>query len=152
MIRNKFNVDLDSASLQMLLNRVSHLYFAKNYEQISEKGMHPGQVPMLRLLAKEGGLSQREIAQKLHVKPPTVAVSIKRMENAGFLEKSPDLKDQRITRISLSPMGRGMIEDIKSIIEKNEEVVFKGFTESEQCLLRRFLIQIIRNLEEMKEC
>ena len=107
---------------------------------------------MIKLLGREGGLSQREISDKLHVKPPSVAVSIKRMESAGLLEKSPDKKDQRVTRIYLSTRGRELNQEIDEIVKHNEKVLFKGFTESEQCLMRRFLLQIIKNLEEFKSC
>lgn len=144
--------DFDASSLHVLLMKASHMYFASNYEQLTAMGLHPGQMPMLRLLSKQGELSQREIAQMLHVKPPSVAVSIKRMERAGLLVRTPDEKDQRITRISLSEKGREMVKGIQDIFKKNQEVLFRGFTESEICLLRRFLMQIIKNMEEVNEC
>lgn len=142
-----FCENFDSGSLQMLLLKASHMFFALNYEQLTAKGLHPGQIPMLRLLAEEGGLSQREIAAHLHVKPPSVAVSIRRMERAGLLVRMADEKDQRITRISLSPAGLEAVEHIQKGFEENEKLLFQGFTETEECLLRRFLIQIIKNME-----
>lgn len=152
MDRGSFDGDFGNSNLQMLLLKASHMYFASNYEQLTAKGLHPGQVPMLRLLSKKGGMSQREIAQALHVKPPSVAVSIRRMENVGLLVRMADEKDQRVTRISLSPKGWEAIEDVQEIFKKNQEILFRGFTESEECLMRRFLLQIIKNLEEMNEC
>ena len=143
---------IDSDSTQTLLLKMSHLYFRNSFEQLSNLGVHPGQLPMIKLLGREGGLSQREISDKLRVKPPSVAVSIKRMESAGLLGKSPDKKDQRVTRIYLSPKGREMNQEIEAIVKRNEKVLFQGFTESEQCLMRRFLLQIIKNLEELKTC
>ena len=152
MDRDRFCEDCDNDSLHVLLMRVSHMYFASSYEQLTAKGLHPGQLPMLRLLSKRGGLSQREIAQTLHVKPPSVAVSIRRMENAGLLVRTPYEKDQRITRISLSPKGWDKVEAIQDIFKSNHYLLFRGFTESEVCLMRRFLQQIIDNMEEMNRC
>ena len=142
-----FCENLDSGNLQILLLKMSHMYFAASYEKLAEKGLHPGQVPMLQLLARQGGLSQREIAQELHVKPPSVAVSIRRMENAGLLVRTQDGKDQRVTRISLSEKGREALKDIQKIFEENQKILFRGFTESEKCLMRRFLIQMIKNMD-----
>ena len=102
---------------------------------------------MLQLLARQEGLSQREIAQELHVKPPSVAVSIRRMENAGLLVRTQDGKDQRVTRISLSQKGREALKDIQKVFEENQKILFRGFTESEKCLMRRFLIQMIKNMD-----
>lgn len=93
-------------------------------------------------------MSQKEISQKLNISPPTVAVSIKRLERAGFLERKTDEKDQRKSRIYLTEEGRDMIRKSKAYIEENEKVLFKGFSESELCLLRRFFDQMIFNLEQ----
>lgn len=152
MKRESFCGEFDDSSLHMLLLKASHTYFANNYEQLAAKGLHPGQIPMLRLLSKKGGLSQREIAQSLRVKPPSVAVSIRRMESAGLLVRTADEKDQRVTRISLSEKGWEAIGEIHEIFRKNQEILFRGFTDSEECLMRRFLLQIIENMEEMNEC
>jgi DNA-binding MarR family transcriptional regulator len=140
---------LEEGSVQELLMKASHIYFSKNYEKISAKGLHPGQVPMLRLLANQGGLSQREIAARLHVKPPSVAVSIKRMESAGLVVRSADTKDQRVTRISLTQKGEEILEDIKKDFGRSQDILVQGFSEAEECLLRRFLLQIIKNMEEL---
>lgn len=152
MDRGGFDEDFSNSNLEMLLLKASHMHFASNYEQLTAKGLHPGQMPMLRLLSKKGGMSQREIAQELHVKPPSVAVSIRRMENAGLLIRTPDEKDQRVTRISLSPKGWEVLGEIQEIFERNQKILFRGFTDSEECLMRRFLLQIIKNLEDMNEC
>lgn len=140
--------EMESKTLHNLFLKMSHLYFRNCYEQINGLGVHPGQLPMIKLLGEEGQLSQKEISQKLHVKPPTVAVSIKRMEHGGYLKKSSDKADQRVKLISLTEKGQQINQKIKDIMTYNEDVIMRGFAESEQCLLRRFLLQIIHNLEE----
>lgn len=152
MERKGFCEDFDDSDPHMLLLKASHMYFANNYEQLAAKGLHPGQIPMLRLLSKKGGLSQREIAQAFHVKPPSVAVSIRRMESAGLLVRTADEKDQRVTRISLSTKGWETEKEIREIFKRNQELLFRGFTDSEECLLRRFLLQMIENMEDMNAC
>ncbi len=52
----------------------------------------------------------------------------------------------------MSPKGREMNQEIEAIVKRNEKGTVQGFTESEQCLMRRFLLQIIKNLEELKTC
>ena len=100
------------------------------------------------LLDEHAGMSQKEISQELNISPPTVAVSVKRLEKAGFVERRPDENDQRMSRISLTPQGREIIEEAKACIEENESLMFKGFSESEICLLKRFFEQMITNLGE----
>ncbi len=72
---------------------------AKCFGQMQELGIYPGQIPVLGLVATEDGLSQREIAKILRIKPPTVNVTVQRLEKAGFLYREADEKDQRIQNL-----------------------------------------------------
>ena len=123
------------SSFLSLFMKVDRHFMTKCFGQMQELGIYPGQIPVLGLVAKKDGLSQRELAKILHIKPPTVNVSIQRLEKAGFLYKKPDEKDQRVTRIYMT---------------ENEAVMMEGFSEAEQCLLRRFLEQILVNIEKIQ--
>jgi len=48
-------------SLQSLFIKTTHMYFGRAYEALREMDVHPRQVPMLHLLGKKEGLSQRQI-------------------------------------------------------------------------------------------
>lgn len=126
------------------------MYFGRAYEALREMDVHPRQVPMLHLLGKKEGLSQREISQEMKIKPPTVAVSIKRMEKSGLIIRRTDEKDQRMSRIYLSPKGRELTENVQKMVEDSENAIFRGFSESEICLMKRFFKQMIENLEQTK--
>ena len=108
-------------SLQGLIMRMTHLYYGKAYAAMKELDVHPRQIPLLFILQKKEGMSQREICDEMKIKPPTVAVSIKRMEKAGLIEKMPD---------------------------ESEAKVVEGFSEVEICLMKRFLKQMIANMEQ----
>ena len=114
------------SSILTMFMRIDRRFMAKCFGQMQELGIYPGQIPVLGLLAHKDGLSQREIAEKLHIKPPTVNVTVQRLEKAGFLYREADEKDQRISRILLD-----------------------GFSEEDLCLLRRFLDQITENIEKI---
>ncbi|MBO8464337.1 MAG: MarR family transcriptional regulator [Firmicutes bacterium] len=135
-----------SDSVQGYLKELVHLYFVKIYNQMESYGLHPGQVAVMKALDRKEGMSQRELADILHIKPPTVAVSIKRMEKNGFIERKPDEKDQRITRIYLTQYGKKINQEIVELLQKNEEELFQGFEEGEKYLFKRFFKQMIENL------
>lgn len=134
-------------SVQGYILDIFHKYFQKNFAWMAKLQLHPGQVPMLRLLRMNEGLSQKEIAGKLNIKPPTVNVSVQRMEKAGLVDRRTDGKDQRITRIYLTEKGREIDNKIAAVMDVNEEIITKNFTESELCLLKRMLQQIRENLD-----
>ena len=108
-----------------------------------------GQIPVLGLLAYKDGLSQREIAEHLRIKPPTVNVTVQRLEKAGFLFRKADEKDQRVSRIYLTEKGKQAKERGMKRVEENEKILFDGFSDAELCLLRRFLEQITANIDKI---
>lgn len=134
--------------LQNLFIRLTHLYFKKAFALVKDTGIHPKQVPLIGLVCCREGISQKEISQALRISPPTVAVSIKRLEKAGIIERRADGKDQRLSRIFLTEKGRAVTGKVRECIKEKEKALFKGFSESEVCLLRRFFLQMIQNLEE----
>lgn len=133
--------------LHSLFGKIAHLYFCRGFKVLQAMDIHPKQVPILCFLGKNEGLSQNEISKQMNIKPPTVAVSIKRLEKSGVVERRADEKDHRIIRVYLTQKGRDLGEAVKEKIEQSEQVMFKGFSEAELCLMRRFFEQIIDNLE-----
>ena len=73
---------------------------------MAETGTHPGQAMCLRLLTVNDGISQRDLADVLHVARPTVTRMLQGMEKAGLVERRPDEADQRLTRVFLTGAGR----------------------------------------------
>ena len=134
-----------------MLMRINRRFMAKCLGQMQELGVYPGQIPILALLAHNDGMSQREIAEKLRIKPPTVNVTIQRLEKAGFLFRKTDDKDQRITRIFLTEKGIQAKENGIKKVEENEKILLDGFNDTELCLLRRFLEQITENIDKIPD-
>ena len=140
--------EMSEKSMQELLVQISHRYAAKCFSMIKELGLYPGQIPILAILRKKDGYSQKEIVKLLGVKPPTVTVSIQRLEKSGLLYRTQDENDQRIIRIYLTEKGRDTIQKGMSYMEQLEQSVFGNFSETELCLMRRFFMQILANIEK----
>ncbi len=133
--------------IQSRLIQISHIHFPRLFRQFGSLGIHPGQCGMLWILHREDGLSQSELAKRLKIKPSTVAVSIRRMEKAGLLERRADKEDMRRNRIYLTGRAQDILEKSKEIYRENEKIMTEGISEAEQYLLIRLLNQIIENLE-----
>lgn len=136
-------------SIQSLMMEISRMYMEKCFVKLKNLGIHPKQIPILAVLYKEDGYSQKELARQLGVKPPTVTVSIQRLEKSGLLIRKQDEKDQRVSRIYLSPEGRKIIKEGMKMAREGEQYIFAGFSESEICLMRRFCAQIKENIKAM---
>ena len=78
--------------------------------RLAPLGLTPDQFTILRILTdaelhehEKGGLTQREIAERMTSDPNTVSALLKRMEAAGYIERVEKSTDRRALRIGLKP-------------------------------------------------
>lgn len=78
-----------------LIGKVNHKSAIYGFELLKEENIHPRQMPLIIHLKKCEGCTQKELAEKMQVKPSTLNVMIGRMEKNGYIEKKQDEKDSR---------------------------------------------------------
>ena len=98
-------------------------------------------------LHQEDSMSQKELAKRLNVTPPSITSMIKKMEQEGYIIRKADEQDQRVMRLTLAKKGKDCVAYVIKTAEKLEEIVFEGMTAEEKMLFRRLLLQILENLE-----
>lgn len=133
---------------------LGHLFHLTKYRAVSRFGkfdLKPNQAGILFVLDCEGGLSQRELAERIGVKPPSMTVAIQKLERLGYVSRTCDKEDQRIIRIALTEKGKNCVKEVKTIAFQTEEELLQGFSQEEKILLRRFLIQMMENMMTAKD-
>ena len=85
-----------------LLGRLHHMAFRT---LLREDGLSPAQVGAMKDIIRTPGLSQRELADKLHIQRATATVMLQKMEKSGYIDRRPDQDDQRISRIYPTEMA-----------------------------------------------
>jgi len=141
----------ENASVFILLEQLSHLSKYHAMKKMEALDLKPGQAGILFILNFEGSLSQKELAEKMGITPPSMTVALKKMESRGYVEKEPDKYDQRIVRVCLSDKGKECIESLKGIEEDMEELLFRGMSHEEKLLMKRLLMEMRKNLMNNKE-
>ena len=136
---------------EMRFGRLIRMYYSRIQSQLAEVGLYRGQPPILMLLYKNDGMSQKEMARALNLSPATMTVTLKRMEKAGLVLREMDEHDQRILRVHLSEKGREMCETGESRIGVVTAELLEGFTLEEQQQLNESLARIARNMERVVE-
>lgn len=61
------------------------------------------------------GISQQELARKLLVGRSNMSMLLPQLEKRGLILRSPDLKDRRVLRLSLTDAGRSVTEEAMTI-------------------------------------
>jgi DNA-binding MarR family transcriptional regulator len=137
---------LNEDSIYAVFWQVVRYHYSRNHALLEKLGIYPGQPPLLFILGKKDGQSQKELAERLHIKPATITVMLKRMEAAKLVERRPDDADQRVTRVYLSDHGKKVLQEVSESLRILEAECFANFTVEEKTLLRRLLMQMRDNL------
>ena len=113
---------------------------------LNEIGLHVGQEMLLCGLWEKDGITQTELAESVMIQPATVTNMLQRLERGGFVERRPDIEDQRISRVYTTEKGRDMEEAVQEKWSLLEEESFGGLSLEERLLLRRLLLQVHQSL------
>ena len=125
--------------------KLSALHRYHIHTALSKHGVFPGQPPLLAVL-EESDCTQKELSEKLKVSAATVAVSVKRLQKSGFVEKLSDSEDLRCNRIRISEKGKKISELCHSECDRIDKMMFEGFSDEERRQYADFLKRISDNL------
>ncbi|MDE2580614.1 MAG: MarR family transcriptional regulator [Rhodospirillales bacterium] len=100
------------------------------------RGLARGEFAAMAVLARNPGLTQRELAQRLDVEPITVARLLDRLALRGLVERRPDPRDRRVWRLHPGPdagkltrsVTAEMIELSNHLVDGMEPAAMDGLT------------------------
>ena len=127
-----------------LLKRMSKLPMMK---PPSESPLSMPQVTMLNWVARSPGCGVREIAQGLHVTPPTISVGVRRLIKDGWLEQKNDPDDRRSRPLFLTDKGEAFVDIIQQHRTQTIKSFLSGLSTNEQEQLISLLDRAISALE-----
>ena len=135
----------------MLIGRIATVHASKlNLRDISQITQHNSCRLILMSLAHQENVTQLQISQSTGLKPPTVSVAIKKLEADGYVVRITDEDDMRAVRVSLSDKGRELEKASYEILDRIDSTMMAGFSDEETETLRRLLLKIKRNLDDMQ--
>ncbi len=115
---------------------------------LRNSGIYFGQPPIIKHLCETGTCTQNELAKAVNVSPASVAVSVKRMQKSGLIDKVSDENDMRRNKISITEKGRALDVLINSRFDELDKKMYGGFTEKELEQLDSYIIRITANLSK----
>lgn len=99
---------------------------------LQDLGLTYTQYIVLLVLWEEDGLTVKEIGSRLHLDSGTLTPVLRRLENAGYLERRRDETDRRRIHIHLRDSGR----DLQAQVAAARQVVFEATGLSAEHLMR----------------
>ena len=116
-----------------------------------DKSQFRGYGHILDVLSKNDGLSQREIAEMLCIRPQSASEAVASMESQGLIKKESSKQDKRCTLIYITQEGRDRQIALRNERIENARRIFEPLTENEKETLLVLLDKVAAALQENKE-
>lgn len=136
----------------MLVNEISRLFS----EWMRRTRVDPLQAQhscrmLLRSLGHMEGCTQLDLVKETHLKPPTVSVTLKKLEENGYVERKADEHDLRAIRVTLTDKGRALNESSITRCQKADAIFMQDIADEEVEVLFRALTKMRNNMLEKLE-
>jgi DNA-binding MarR family transcriptional regulator len=93
--------------------------------------LKPGEFTVLWVIGLNPGLRQGTIARRLRIKPAHMTKLIRRIVDAGLVEREIPPDDRRSIRLSLTKAGKAFIERHKITLRKSHEAERAALSDQE---------------------
>lgn len=101
-------------------------------KRINSLGIHRSQHIMLMVLSNfSAAVKQADLAEKLGISNAAAAVTIKKLENSGYIERLTNDGDRRANIVQITSAGKAVVEESKMIFDSVERVMTSGITRTE---------------------
>ena len=112
----------------------------------SSYNLQRGQFPFIYCIYSGMADTVTGLAKALHISAAAAGVSVKRLEKSGYVTRSTDPMDNRVTRVSLTEQGAQAAEAARVFFDKVDDAAFIGFSDEEIIALNDYLRRIAGNL------
>lgn len=113
----------------------------------ANKASFRGQGRLIHLLAKNKGVSQRELATLAQVKPGSISEVLERLEKNKIVKRWRDETDRRIVRVKLTAKGEELYQENLAARHQFETELLATVTPEEQRTFSTVLQKMQQQLE-----
>lgn len=125
----------------------THRMMRRFYDRgASVLGVTSAQWRLLLRLAREPGLKQVELAERLDVEPITACRIVDRLEDAGLVKRQRDPDDRRAWRLVLTAKAAPILEKLRLLAEEMSAEAFAGLSSDEVENMRAVLARVRENV------
>lgn len=105
---------------------------------------------LLRILQENDGMSSRELADRMGIRPASLTEMLNRLEADGILTRQPDPADQRRNRIFIQEKGYVLLKKMKAVRQTEREHINQSLTLDEQEQFVALCEKLTKSLEDFR--
>jgi DNA-binding MarR family transcriptional regulator len=124
-----------------LLTRLSRDVYRRANEDVIGMGLK--QFVTLDYLREQGGSSQQQLGETMHLDANNCVILLNDLERAGYVERRRDPADRRRHLVEMTPAGLRALEHAEIKLETLEEQVIGNLSAKERATLHELLMKAL---------
>jgi len=124
---------MDREMIVMILDEIrelSSLYTKQAASRMKVCQLTPDQTKLL-LKIDQGTMSQRQLAEFMHISEATLSVRMKKLEQLGYVTRETEADDKRKHRLALTKKGQDALEEAIQLFLSYHEEMLSKFTDKD---------------------
>lgn len=138
--------NLDELSVYKLITDIYKATSGVIKRETDDLDLPDGYRNLINRLSGNDGMTQLDIAKATGLTPPTISVTLRKMEAAGLVTRKTDQNDLRQTRVFLTDKGRQADKAIAIKTEQLSKLAIECLSKQEQDTLKNLLIKVRNNV------
>ncbi|MET7303961.1 MarR family transcriptional regulator [Embleya sp. NPDC005575] len=110
----------------------------------------PAVVLLTRLQAGGGGLAIGDLAKLARMDMSLVSRELRKLETDELVTRTTDARDGRITRVGLTPKGRGVVRRLRRVRDRHFEEALSGWTDDDLATLGTLMGRFVDDLSAVR--
>jgi len=128
---------------------------AKIFAEALESRFRPYNVTRVQWIAmyyimKSEPITQRELAEKMCIKGPTVVPMLQKMEVNGLMFRTGKDTDKRVKHLKLTEKGVQLCNDLTPVAEQFKNDTISGIDPEELQIMKRVLNTMVKNTQKTR--
>lgn len=130
------------------INIISRCGTAFRGQRLEGSGLTGCQCPYVLIIEREPGITQEEIAGRLHIHKSNVARQLAAMETAGLIERKENEQDRRALSVYPAPKLMALLPSVHEVMREWTAYLIGALTKEEEAQMRELLDRVARRAEE----
>jgi DNA-binding MarR family transcriptional regulator len=130
------------ARIGFLLTQLGSLAAENFAAKTRELGVTPPEAGVMRILGRQDGMNQRELAEKLGVAQSRVVALVDSLESAGLIIRERSATDRRSQVLQVTDSGRDLLTGLRTAAERQEAEIAEGLSPNDRDQLYELLLKL----------
>jgi DNA-binding MarR family transcriptional regulator len=130
------------ARIGFLLTQLGSLSAENFAAKTRELGITPPEAGVMRILGRQAGMNQRELAEKLGVAQSRVVALVDSLESADLISRERSASDRRSQVLQVTAAGRDLLANLRTAAETQEADLTEGLSAADRDQLYELLLKL----------